>query len=173
MSEFTDELKKLDLAIKLPSKTYFEIEEKFKDWQPPKPREIPVEIPQRFADWFEEKMAASFLSVISAYSFSDDEDIKWAHDNGGLDLLRKMKLYGYTIEKEKKYILKHIDLSESSADDSLYLTHGIYKRLMHARYSKNVDMSKVEECHFTQSEIDKLNIGSYEQIAVKVDEVGG
>ena len=71
-----------------------------------------------------------------------------------------------TLEKEKKYILKHIDLSKSSADDSLYLNHGIYKRLEHARYSKDVDMSKVEECHFTQSEIDELNIGSYEKIEV-------
>ena len=69
-------------------------------------------------------------------------------------------------ERKAIYILKHIDLSKSSADDSLYLTHGIYKRLEHARYSKDVDMSKVEECHFTQSEIDELNIGSYEQIEV-------
>ena len=28
-------------------------------------------------------------------------------------------------------------------------------------------MSKIEQCHFTQSEIDKLNIGSYEQIEVE------
>ena len=32
-------------------------------------------------------------------------------------------------------------------------------------------MSKIEQCHFTQSEIDELNTGSYEQIEVKVDEV--
>ena len=80
--------------------------DKMKDWQPPKPREIPVEIPQRFADWFEEKMAASFLSVVSAYCFSDDEDIKWVRDNGGLDLLCKMKLYGYTVKKEQLYVLE-------------------------------------------------------------------
>ena len=140
--------------------------DKMKDWQPPKPQEIPVEIPQRFADWFEEKMAASFLSVVSAYCFSDDEDIKWVRDNGGLDLLCKMKLYGYTVEKEKKYILKHIDLSKSSSDDSLYLAHSHYTKLQHVRYSKDVDMSKIEQCHFTQEEIDKLNIGSYEQIEV-------
>ena len=141
--------------------------EHFKDWQPPKPREIPVEIPQFVACWFEEKMAASFLSVVSAYSLSDDEDIKWIRDNGGLDLLCKMKLYGYTVEKEKKYILKHIDLSRLHAYDSLYLSHGNYTELLHSRYSKDVDMSKIEQCHFTQSEIDKLNIGSYEQIEVE------
>lgn len=128
-----------------------------------------VVVPQRFADWFEEKMAASFLSFVSAYSFIDDEDIKWVRDNGGLDLLCKMKLYGYTVKKEQMFILKHIDMSKLSADDSLYLAHGVYDKLQHARYSKGIDMSKIDVCHFTQSEIDKLNIGSYEQIALPVE----
>ena len=77
--------------------------DKMKDWQPPKPL---IVVPQRFADWFEEKMAASFVSVVSAYSFSDDEDIKWIRDNGGIDLLCKMKLYGYTVEKEQLYEIR-------------------------------------------------------------------
>ena len=83
--------------------------DKMKDWQPPKPL---VVVPQFVAVWFEDKMLGSFSAVVASYSFSDDEAITWVHDNGGLDLLCKMKLYGYTVEKEKKYILKHIDLSE-------------------------------------------------------------
>ena len=142
--------------------------DKMKDWQPPMPLPKPyIKVPQFVADWFEEKMGGTFSAVVTSYSFSDDEAITWVHDNGGLDLLCKMKLYGYTVEKEKKYILKHIDLSKSSSDDSLYLAHGIYKRLLHVRYSKDVDMSKVEECHFTQSEIDELHTGSYEQKEVE------
>ena len=38
-----------------------DIVENFKDWQPPKPREIPVEIPQFVAGWFEEKNERGFL----------------------------------------------------------------------------------------------------------------
>lgn len=169
MSEFTDELKRLDLAINLPSKTYFEIEEKFKDWQPPKQL---VEVPQFVADWYMERMEGTFSAVISSYAFNNNlEAVKWVQDNGGIDLLCRMKLDGYTVEKEQIFILKHIDMSKLSTDDSLYLAHGIYKRLLHVRYSKDVDMSKIEQCHFTQSEIDKLNIGSYEQIEVEVEEV--
>lgn len=37
----------------------------------------------------------------------------------------------------------------------------------HDRYSKDVDMSKIKQCHFTQSEIDELNIGSYEKLEVE------
>ena len=142
--------------------------DKMKDWQPPKPL---VVVPQFVADWFEDRMLGSFSAVVASYSFSDDEAITWVHDNGGLDLLCKMKLYGYTVEKEKLYTLKHIDLSKLSTDDSLYLAHSNFAKLQHVRYLKDVDMSKIKQCHFTQSEIDKLNVGSYEQIEVKVEEV--
>ena len=80
--------------------------DKMKDWQPPKPREIPVEIPQFVAGWFEDGMVGTFSAVVASYSFNDNEAITWVHDNGGLDLLCKMKLYGYTVEKEKLYVLE-------------------------------------------------------------------
>ena len=75
----------------------------FKDWQPPKPL---VVVPQIVAVWFEDKMLGSFSAVVASYSFSDDEAITWVHDNGGLDLLCKMKLYGYTVKKEQLYVLE-------------------------------------------------------------------
>lgn len=117
MSEFTEKLRSSELvwnAVNEVDKDQADvgflieiIRNEFKDWQPPKPREIPVEIPveipQFVAGWFEEKMSVAFSEVVSAYCFSDDEDIKWVRDNGGLDLLCKMKLYGYTVEKEQLY----------------------------------------------------------------------
>ena len=146
--------------------------DKMKDWQPPMPLPKPyIEVPQFVADWFEEKMSGTFSAVIKSYSFDYNEATAWVHDNGGFNLLCKMKLYDYTVEKEKKYILKHIDLSKLYTYDSLYLAHSNFAKLQHVRYSKDVCMSKIKQCHFTQSEIDKLNIGSYEQIEVKVEEV--
>ena len=153
------------------------------------PKELIV-VPRIMADWFENQLKnkeskkfdgndvfriiQDVIKVSNGESTWDDYDItdeivKFADENEELflNLIVNCSLgNGYTVEKEQLYILKHIDLSKSSADDSLYLTHGIYKRLEHVRYSKDVDMSKVEECHFTQSEIDELNIGSYEQIEV-------
>ena len=131
MSEFTDELKRLDLAINLPSKTYFAIEEKFKDWQPPKTL---VVIPQFFADWFENQLKNNeskkfdgndvFRIIQDVIKVSNDESTwedygitdeiaKFAEDNEELflNLIVNCSLgYGYTVEKEKKYILKHIDM---------------------------------------------------------------
>ena len=77
--------------------------EKMKDWQPPKPL---VVVPQFVADWFKDRMGGTFSAVVASYSFNEDEAITWVHDNGGLDLLCKMKLYGYTVEKEQLYVLE-------------------------------------------------------------------
>ena len=166
--------------------------DKMKDWQPPKPL---VAVPQFVADWFENQLKNNeskkfdgndiFRIIQDVIKVSNDESTwedygitdeiaKFAEDNEELFLNLIVNCsfkVGYTVEKEKKYILKHIDLSKSSSDDSLYLAHSHYTKLQHVRYSKDVDMSEIEQCHFTQEEIDKLNIGSYEQIEVKVEEV--
>ena len=166
--------------------------DKMKDWQPSKPL---VKIPQFMADWFEYQLTTNhdldqfdghdvFRIIQDIIKVSSDESTwgdygitdeiaKFAEDNEELflNLIVNCSLcYGYTVEKEKLYILKHIDLSEQDNIVSSYLSHSLYKELQHERYSKDVDMSKIERCHFTQEEIDKLNIGSYEQIEVKVEE---
>lgn len=42
----------------------------------------------------------------------------------------------------------------------------------HTNFSKGYDMSGVKECHFTQSEIDRMETGSYEQIPVEMSDNG-
>lgn len=140
---------------------------KFEDWQPPKPL---VAVPQIVADFIEVrkkslKLYDAFQEIEECYCGDLYNFV--CQKRNGQDLFARAWLDGYTVEKEKMYILKHIDLSEQDDCVSLYLSHGLYKELQHERYSKDVDMSKIERCHFTQSEIDKLNIGSYEQIDVE------
>ncbi|MCH4162359.1 MAG: DUF1642 domain-containing protein [Lactococcus raffinolactis] len=143
--------------------------DKMKDWQPPKQL---VVVPQCVADWFEKNeddLSFKIWGYLINWKLQDKKSdfFRWMKkESECIEILIRMQ-DGYTVEKEKKYILKHIDLSKLSTDDSLYLEHGFYKRLLHARYSKDVDMSKIEHAHFTQSEIDKLHIGSYEQIEVE------
>lgn len=151
------------------------ISNEFKDWQPPKPL---VVVPKIIADAIES--IPDYYSAYGAIKLIDmkltelpleNEDWKYVHDwifvDDNANKFVKAWLDGYTVEKEKMYILKHIDLSEQDDCVSLYLSHGLYKELQHERYSKDVDMSKIERCHFIQTEIDELNIGSYEQIEVK------
>ena len=152
-------------------------------------------VPQLMADWFENQLKNNeskkfdgndvFRIIQDVIKVSNDESTwedygitdeiaKFAEDNEELflNLIVNCSLgNGYTVEKEKMYILKHIDLSEQYNSVSEYLAHAPSTKLQHESYVKDVDMSKIEQCHFTQSEIDKLNVGSYEQIEVKVEEV--
>ena len=154
-----------------------------------------VVVPRLMADWFENQLKnneskkfdgdAVFRIIQDVIKASNDESTwedygitdeiaKFAEDNEELflNLIVNCSLgNGYTVEKEKKYILKHIDLSEQHNSVSSYLAHAPSTKLQHESYVKAVDMSKIKQCHFTQTEIDKLNIGSYEQIEVKVEEV--
>ena len=124
-----------------------------------------VEVPQFVADWFKEKMGGTFSAVIKSYSFDYNEATAWVHDNGVFNLLCKMKLYDYTVEKEQLYCLKHIDLSDTSKSNVDYFLCDIDGSLGHLWENKGL-LPEGENAHFTKKEIDKLNIGSYEQIEV-------
>ncbi len=167
--------------------------DKMKDWQPPKPL---IKVPQFLADWFENQLKNNndldkfdgntiFRIIQDVIKVSNDEctwgdyDItdeigKFAEDNEELflNLIVNCSLgYGYTVEKEQLYVLKHIDMSKFSEYSSLYLSKSIKSEVFgkydHMRVPDGVDVSEIEQCHFTQSEIDKLNIGSYEQKEVE------
>lgn len=146
----------------------------FKDWQPPKPL---VVVPQCVADWFEEnKHDLEFIvwQYINHWDNQEENEFKTFMDfnsNKPIQTIFKM-LDGYTVKEEKKYILKHIDLSEQDDCVSVYLARHPYAKLKHDNYSKGFDMSEIIRCHFTQEEIDKLNIGSYEQIPVEMSDNG-
>ena len=146
--------------------------DKMKDWQPSKPLAV---VPQFVADFIEGrkeslKLYGAFHEIDESYG-TGTELYDWLFASvDSQELFARAWLDGYTVEKEKKYILKHIDLSEQYKYYSLYLAHGKNTELQHEKYWKDADMSKIKQCHFNQSEIDKLNIGSYEQIEVKVEE---
>lgn len=147
----------------------------FEGWQPPKGL---VKVPRIVADFIKTLKIRGIKPLMDSVTFGEidfteekrDEILHWINEHQ--EEYMRAWIDGYTVEKEKKYTLKHIDLSKLYTDVSLYLAHGFYKELDHVFY-KDINVHNADECHFTQSEIDKLNIGSYEQIAVKVDEVEG
>lgn len=149
-----------------------DIERIFEDWQPPK---MLVKVPQFVVDWFvinEHNIDGNIKALarrLENKPKSDSTEMdSWfaSSSNKPVETLIRMKLYGYTVKKEQLYILKHIDISKLSTDDSLYLAHGVYEKLQHVTLSKDVDVHNIAQLHFTKSEIDELNIGSYEQIEV-------
>ena len=155
--------------------------DKMKDWQPPKPQQALPVVPE------DVDKAIKYLKTQNNFAtLSDLDDILtekgfwWLNDfqfkdrrfgfgglNNKLFILSHLAITGYTVEKEKKYVLKHIDMSKFSEDSSLYLSRSIKSEVFgkydHMRVADGVDVSEIEQCHFTQSEIDNLHTGSYEQ----------
>ena len=145
----------------------------FIDWQPPKPL---VVVPQFVADWFEKNeddLSFKIWGYLINWKLQDKKSdfFRWMKkESECIEILIRMQ-DGYTVKEEKMYILKHIDMSKFSEDSSLYLSRSIkaevFGKYDHMRVPDGVDVSEIEQCHFTQEEIDKLNIGSYEKIEVE------
>ena len=144
----------------------------FKDWQPPKRL---VVVPRAVANFIEDgrgklKLHDAFNKIEVDYG-PGTQLYDWVFKlSCGQILFARAWIDDYTVAKEQLYTLKHIDLSEQYKNESVYLSHSRYGKLKHETFTKGSDMSESERCHFTQSEINKIHIGSYEQIEVKVDE---
>lgn len=146
-----------------------DIERVFHDWQPPKPL---VVVPQIIGDWIE-LIKQRNLNVLALLD-SDDmpcDVYDWLfiqEDDENIKLILLAWVKGYTVEKEKLYLLKHIEISNRDTTINCYLTHTFTSPFIgHINFSKGYDMSDVKDCHFIQSEIDGMEIGSYEQIEVE------
>ena len=191
MSEFEKEFNNCLHFGFIPNEPQNKIIEHFKYWQPLKPL---LKIPQFMADWFECQLKNNndldkfdgndvFRIIQDVIKVSNDENTwedygitdeiaKFAEDNEELflNLIVNCSLgNGYTVEKEKLFYLK-------SKMTGRYLRSytGLGMDDTTLRYEEVDDRRACGfggGTTFTQSEIDKLNIGSYEQIEVKVDEV--
>ena len=158
MIEFEEEFNNCLHFGFIPNEPQNKIIEHFKDWQPPKQLVVVPEITQKQADTLiDYKNGSNSLLEYLRVEVKKKDYNRFA----------RAWLDGYTVEKEQLYILKHIDLSGQYKNESFYLARSHYAKLKHVSFLKDVDMSKIEQCHFTQSEIDKLNIGSYEQKEVE------
>ncbi len=128
--------------------------ETFKDWKPPIPL---VVVPQIVADFIEVrkkslKLYDAFQEIEECYC-GDLYNFVFQKRNGQ-DLFASAWIDGYTVEKDKLYYLRE-------KNTGYYLT----KKGDTLKLAVNPYFDETNE--FTQSEIDKLNIGSYEKIEVK------
>ena len=67
---------------------------------------LPV-VPECVDKWYKFHMNGTFSAVITAYAVDGaDKPVIWLVQNGGMDLLCKMKLYGYTVEKPQLFYIE-------------------------------------------------------------------
>lgn len=154
----------MDLAINLPSKTYFVIEEKFKDWHPPKPL---VEVPQIVADWFENNedvLSFKIWGYLINWKLQDKKSdfFKWMKKEPEcIEILIRMQ-DGYKVKKEQLY---EVVFSKCEDGDRYLLFLNI--EFFIGIESMNDGYYKQQ---FTESEIKSID-ERYMAFAVPVDEV--
>lgn len=121
------------------------------------------EVPQFVGDWLDRKPLYAINGSIPV------EVIEWSKEQTGyadlgmnINHLLKLKVNGYTVAKEKRFYLKHKSVlifdpdSDDSDVDELYLGAG-------GNFVPYQHLAKI----FTQSQIDRMETGSYEQIEVE------
>ena len=150
--------------------------DKMKDWQPPKPQQALPVVPE------DVDKAIKYLKTQNNFAtLSDLDDILtekgfwWLNDfqfkdrrfgfgglNNKLFILSHLAITGYTVEKEQIFYLKNKNTG-----------HILYRQPKEAGGDLIEVVATINEEYtwFTQDEIDTMHTGSYEQIAVKVDEV--
>jgi Protein of unknown function (DUF1642). len=129
--------------------------------------EIP-EVPQFVAYWLDRKPLYAVNSSIPV------EIIEWLRKRTGcadlgmnINLLIELKVNGYTVAKEKRFYLKHIDMSKRDVDGyAWYLKKYTDGELDHKCIQCDEDLED-DDIKFTQQEINSMAAESYEQIEVE------
>ena len=161
--------------------------DKMKDWQPPKPQQSLPVVPEdidKAIKYLKTQNNFSTITDLQKLDILTEKGFLWLNDfqfkdrrfgfgglNNKLFILSHLAITGYTVEKEKLYYLKHIEMSKHNDVDYWFSK----KEYEHASTQKGVLPINfgwlmgygIGYLQFTQSEIDKLNIGSYEQIEVE------
>lgn len=143
-----------------------QVKEVFKDWQPQ--QALPV-VPECVGDYIsgmkENGENIAFAIMCNIYNVAGEGNAKAIHwkDSNPEDFARAW-LDGYTVEKSQLFYLKHIDMSKADKECDWYLITDCVK-LCHEWVGKNLK-PKDDDFKFTQSEIDSMETGSYEQIEV-------
>ena len=165
--------------------------DKMKDWQPPKPQQSLPVVPEdidKAIKYLKTQNNFSTITDLQKLDILTEKGFLWLNDfqfkdrrfgfgglNNKLFILSHLAITGYTVEKEKLYYLKHIEMSKHNDVDYWFSK----KEYEHASTQKGVLPINfgwlmgygIGYLQFTQSEIDDMKVGSYEQIEVKVEEV--
>lgn len=127
-----------------------------------------TEVPLFVALWLNRKPLYAINGSIPV------EIIEWSQKQTGyadlgmnISHLLKLKVNGYTVAKEKRFYLKHIEMSKRDVH------HDYYAQIRNERFEHDSVESGmfpqpvITGVTFTQQEIDSMETGSYEQIEVE------
>ena len=135
--------------------------------------EIP-EIPEFVSEFIEKNKLETLSNWNKVYPILSQDIKEWLfytelHKYPYCYTLADLKINGYTVTKEKRFYLKHIEMSKRDVH------HDYYAQIRNERFehdsveSGTLPQPVITGVTFTQSQIDSMETGSYEQIPVEVE----
>lgn len=132
----------------------------------------PVKVPQCVADWIEvckEHLTTSLYTAMNPNFMKENNQsfdlILWIKKTSNQEIFARAWIFGYEVEKEKRYLVKMKGMSE----ENTYLTF---------RFGHTWMLSNFEECeefrlHHTRKELEEAGFGwVFDCEGVEVQEVG-
>lgn len=104
-------------------------------------------------------------SWLNEYQMNND-DFGICGLNNKFFVLAHFAINGYTVAKEKRFYLKHIEFCKRDKDYDWYMIKHTDGPLNHLRVEKGT-LPLTVDTYFIQQEIDSMETGSYEQIEVE------
>ena len=168
MSNFEEEFNNCLHFGFIPNEPQNKIIEHFKDWQPPKPLVVVPEDVDKAIKYLKKNNDSTFSDLGSILT---EKGFWWLNDfqfkdrrfgfgglNNKLFILSHLAITGYQVEKTQLFYLKNKNTG-----------HILYRQPKEAGGDliEVVATINKEYTWFTQDEIDKLHIGSYEKIEVE------
>ena len=131
-----------------------------------------VVVPQIMSDFIKAMKIKCYKPLMNSSKFGElgfteeklAEILHWINEHQ--EEYMRAWLYGYTVEKEKLFYLKHIDFCKTDKHYDWFTIKFSDGPLNHLRVEKGEKPSTID-CKFTQQEIDSMQTGSYEQIEVE------
>lgn len=119
-----------------------------------------VVVPQFVAEYIEYCKHEKFYALHGAYANMDDRLKCWRFKGNNSELFAKVWLYGYEIEKEKRYTAK------LKLTDEYLVYYASIKDLHHAKTTDNA-AKRQKVFHFTEDDLVKYHIWGNDNYEVK------
>ena len=125
-----------------------------------------VVISQFVADWIENgRKHCENVSDLFGFDLTNEEVVNWFLQEKPFDLVARAWLDGYTVEKEKRYIVKMKGLNE----DNSYLN---YDSIDDEWYFTNAENGPVVGTHHTRKQLEEAGFGwVFDCEGIEVEEV--
>ena len=160
------------LRIQLPNMDIVEIDESLVYRNIDEPKKVTV--PQFVADWYKEHKDDLEYNIWDWIRYTNEEEkiqnrqfTEWLGEieNDPVETLVKMKLFGYEVEKEKKYIVKINNVFENAS----YLNHSLMNKRWFFADGLETDSCKTKH---TRKELEDAGFGEvFNSSLFEVEEV--